>query len=184
MDYNDDGFTDIFLCGERHAFLYRNLRGQEFKNVSERTRIDRPCEGGTMAKIDDGRRVDAAIVTKTRLKVLRQRADGRFEMSYKRIIDGGTEVAAGRLNGDRNADFYVVQRGRPDADEPDSMLINRRGGRSFHRIDIPQTRAGKGDYVTSLDYDRNGRADFVVMNGFHKHTGPVRLLAGRRDGGG
>jgi hypothetical protein len=33
--------------------------------------------------------------------------------------------------------------------------------------------------VTSLDYDGNGRTDFLVMNGFHEHPGPVRLLATR-----
>ena len=57
------------------------------------------------------------------------------------------------------------------------MLLNRRQGKSFKSIRIPQTRRGKGDYVTSLDYDRNGRDDFVVLNGYHKHAGPVRLLA-------
>ncbi len=60
------------------------------------------------------------------------------------------------------------------------MLLNRRGGRGFKRIRIPQTRRGKGDYVTSLDFDQNGRTDFLVMNGSHKSRGPVRLLVTRR----
>jgi len=129
--------------------------------------------------MDRGRRPDVVIASKTRLKVMHQRGNGTFKLVENRRLHGGTEVAAGRVDSDARPDLYVVQRGRADADERDLMLLNRRGGRRFRSVRIPQTRKGKGDYVTSLDYDRNGRADFLVMNGFHKRRGPVRLLATR-----
>ena len=180
VDYNLDGFDDIFLCGERHAFLYRNVRGNRFENVSRPANVDFPCESALMARLDSGARPDVAIASKTRLKVLHARRNGTFRLVYKRNLTGGTEIASGRVNGDARADIYVVQRGRPDADQPDLMLINTRGGRRFRNVGIPQTRLGKGDFVTSLDYDRNGRTDFFVQNGYHKHAGPNRLLATRR----
>lgn len=180
VDYNGDGFDDLFVCGERHAFLYRNVHGNRFKNVSRRANVDFPCESALMARFSGDARPDIAIVTKTRLKLLLQRRNGTFRRSSKRRLEGGTEIAAGSVNGDSLADLYVVQSGKPDADEPDLMLLNRRGGRGFKNIRIPQTRRGKGDYVTSLDFDQNGRTDFLVMNGSHKSRGPVRLLVTRR----
>ena len=32
---------------------------------------------------------------------------------------------------------------------------------------------------TFIDVNGNGRSDFLVMNGYFKHPGPVRLLATR-----
>jgi len=177
IDYNRDGFDDLFVCGERHAFLYRNVNGNRFENVSERANVDFPCEGAVMARFDGDLRPDVAIVTKVRLKVLHQRSNGSFGLVSKRRLKGGEEIAPGRVNGDSNADLYVVQSGDPE--RPDLMLLSRRGGRGFKSINIPQTRRGKGDYVTGLDYDKNGRTDFVVMNGNGKQRGPVRLLATR-----
>jgi len=179
IDYNGDRRPDLFVCGERRAYLYRNVRGRRFKDVSRRAGVDVPCEGGLIAAMDRGRRPDVVIASRTRLKVMHQRGNGKFKLVENRRLHGGTEVAAGLVDSDARPDLYVVQRGRADADERDLMLLNRRGGRRLRSIRIPQTRKGKGDYVTSLDYDRNGRADFLVMNGFHKRRGPVRLLATR-----
>jgi hypothetical protein len=179
VDYNNDGFDDLMVCGERHVFLYRNEAGERFTNVSRQAGIDVPCEGALMARMNGGADEDLVVVTKTRLTVLHQRAGERFEVVHERRIRGGTEVAAGPVNGDSRPDLYVVQRGAADNDAPDLMLLNQRGGRDFRSVDMPQTRRGKGDYVTSFDYNQNGREDFVVLNGFHKHPGPVRLLATR-----
>lgn len=96
-----------------------------------------------------------------------------------RRLHGGREIASGRVNADGLDDLYVVQYGRPGHDRPDRLFLDGNGGRRLRSIRIPQTRRGKGDYVTSLDYDGNGRSDFLVMNGYFKHPGPVRLLATR-----
>ncbi len=180
VNYNDDRWPDLFVCGERRAYLYRNVSGRRFKDVSRRAAIDKPCEGGLMTAIDHDGRPNVVIASKTRLKTMTQRGNGTFKLVQNRRLHGGTEVAAGLVDGDARPDLYVVQRGRADADERDLMLLNRRGGRRLRSIRIPQTRKGKGDNVISLDYDRDGRADFLVMNGFHKQRGPVRLLAARR----
>lgn len=84
------------------------------------------------------------------------------------------------MNSDRRADLYVVQSGPIDKDRPDLMLLNQRGGSDFDKIDIPQTSRGKGDFVAPIDYDRNGRDEFIVMNGHLKAEGPIRLIAFRQ----
>lgn len=188
IDYDRDGFDDLFVCGERHAFLYRNIRGRRFENVTRKA-VKTPCEGALMARINGDGRPDLVIVGRagkrvcpgcagSRIKVAFQTRRNTFErFAYVRRASGVAEVAAGRVNADRRPDLYVLRRGRPGRDLPDLMLINRRDGRDFKSVPMPQTRRGKGDYVTNLDYDRNGRDDFVVLNGFHQHRGPVRLIA-------
>jgi hypothetical protein len=181
VDYDADGWTDLLVCGERHLFLYRNVMGRQFRDVSRRAGVAIPCEGVVMAKMNHDERPDLAVVTWSRLRVLLQRRDHTFTAPRTaRRLHGGREIAAGRVNADGLDDLYIVQNGRPNHDRPDRLLLDEAGGRRLRSIHIPQIRRGKGDYVTSLDYDGNGRADFLVMNGFHEDPGPVRLLATQR----
>ena len=181
IDYDRDGWEDLLVCGDDRLFLFRNVRGRRFDNVSARARVNVPCEGALMTRINGDGRPDLVTVTRTRLKVMHQAKNGRFggKPAHKRKLRAGAEVAAGKVDRDSRPDLYVLRRGKPGKDPPDLMLLNRRGGERFEKLKIPQTRRGKGDYVTSFDYDRNGRDDFVVLNGYHKHPGPVRLLAAK-----
>ena len=180
IDYNADGWDDLLVCGERHVFLYRNVRGTKFRDVSRAARVAIHCEGVVTANLNHDELPDLAVVTWPHLQLLLQRHDNTFtrpRMTHR--LHGGREIAAGRVNADGLDDLYIVQTGRPGHDQPDRLFLNEKDGRRLRSIPIPQTRRGKGDYVTSLDYDGNGRADFLVMNGFHEHPGPVRLLATR-----
>jgi hypothetical protein len=178
VDYNRDGREDLLVCGEKHIFLYRNVRNNRFDNVSGSAGVSTPCEYAVMAKVNGDAKPDLVYITKRRLKVVLQKR-GRFRQrpTYTRKLRGGTEVETGFVNGDNRPDLYVVQRGPTDRDFPDLMLLNKRQGDDFESIKIPQTRRGKGDHVAPIDHDRNGRTDFIVMNGFHKARGPIRLVA-------
>jgi hypothetical protein len=179
VDFNRDGWDDLLVCGERHLFLFRNLRGKRFRDVSRRAGIAMPCEGVVMAKLNHDGRPDLAVVTWSHLRVLTQRRKGIFRRTHVQRLRGGREVASGTVNGDGLDDLYIVQMGPAGRDRPDRLFLNENGGRRLRPIAVPQTRQGQGDYVTSLDYDGNGRSDFLVMNGQLKHPGPVRLLATR-----
>jgi hypothetical protein len=67
-------------------------------------------------------------------------------------------------------------RGDDARNRRDLLLVSREHGRSFVSVRIPQTTRGSADDVIALDHDRNGLADFVVLNGRQK-AGPVQLLA-------
>jgi hypothetical protein len=43
-------------------------------------------------------------------------------------------------------------------------------------MEIPQPAAGRAQDVLALDYDRNGRTDFVTLNG-EDIAGPLKLTA-------
>jgi hypothetical protein len=178
IDYNGDRKEDLLVCGEKHIFLYRNVRNNRYDNVSGSAGVSTPCEYAVMAKVNGDAKPDLIWITSRRLTVVLQKR-GRFRQrpSFHRKIRGGTEVETGFVNGDQRPDLYVVQRGPTDKDFPDLTLLNKRQGDDFESIKIPQTRRGKGDHVEPIDHDRNGRTDFIVMNGFHKAQGPIRLLA-------
>jgi hypothetical protein len=61
---------------------------------------------------------------------------------------------------------------------PDFLLLN--DGLRFTSVDVPSA-TGAGDLVEPLDYDRNGTADFLVLNGAGA-TGPVQLMRLRSSG--
>jgi hypothetical protein len=75
------------------------------------------------------------------------------------------------VNADGRDDLYIVRGGTGNA--ADLLLISTRSGRRFRRAAIPQTRIGSADDVVSIDHDRNGLADFLVLNGLRK-PGPLR----------
>lgn len=177
VDFDGDGRDDLLLCGKKRLHLYRNVRNERFVNATDAIRKNRRCAATLMEDMDGDGRLDLVRVSRGRLTVLKQ-AQGRFRRVLDaRPLEGGRALAAGDVDGDGLPDLYVVQSGRANDDEPDVMLVNRRSGRKLEEIDIPQTREGVGDAVTAIDYDRNGRSDFVVLNGHRKAEGPIRLIA-------
>ena len=84
-------------------------------------------------------------------------------------------LAAGDASGDGRADIYVV-RGNDKYNKPDRLFVSKKAGTQFASVKIPTTSKGSADDVFALDYDRNGLADFVVLNGRTK-AGPIQLLA-------
>lgn len=191
VDYNGDGWTDILACGKEGIYLFRNLRGKRFREVGDRRRGRRSCAWAELARVDRGGRLELIRLNRRALTVHEQDRRGRFGPAvYRRPLRHGVSFAAGDVTGNRLDDIYVVRRGEvaPNgapigsrrSDRPDAMLINRGRGRGFQRMRIPQLKLGRGDTVTAIDHDGDGRAAFVVMNGHRKARGPVQLITFKR----
>jgi hypothetical protein len=181
-DIDADGDQDLVYCagfpfGGRPSGLriMRNERGR----LRDRTQAlgARPIGDIDVALADvsgDGR-LDLIQLRRDRLRVSRWTSQG-YRRIYDARISHGVAVAAGDASGDGRADLYVVRAGGHTGNPRDFLLVSRRGGRDFTSVRIPQTRAGSADDALALDYDGNGLADFVVLNG-KKRPGPVQLLA-------
>lgn len=180
-DYDGDGRTDLLVCGEKGVRLYRNFRERNFRDVTARKQIRMGCVEARLARIDRSGRPGLIRLGSQALTVHKQRPGGRFGPPvFRRRIGHAEAIAVGDSTGNRLADIYVLRRGVRNRDKPDTMLLNRRRGREFRRVPIPQLRRGRGDAVTTIDHDGNGLADFIVMNGHRKVRGPVDLIAFQR----
>jgi hypothetical protein len=126
--------------------------------------------------MDQDRVPDIVAVTPWELRVLLRRGS-RYVTGYRRTLTSAVSVAAGDVNGDRYPDLYIAQ-GTMDRQVRDVMLVNNGGGRSYRSMGIPQARSGTAEEVVAVDHDRNGLADFLVLNGRGSlRAGPIQLIA-------
>ncbi len=111
-----------------------------------------------------------------------RRADGdlgHIVMSHR--LRHGHGVAVGDIDGRNGQDILVVQGCVGNENEPDMLFLNDGSGRSWHRLTLARGVPGCGDVAASLDFDRDGKDDFVVLNGGGSNgrldlPGPDQLL--------
>ena len=101
-------------------------------------------------------------------------SNGVLAKAYELPVSGAVALATGDVNADGRPDIYVARSTTNNAGH--LMLINGGDGKSYVSMTIPQPGAGSADDVLALDYDGNGRTDFLTLNGWNVY-GPVKLTA-------
>ncbi len=183
-DIDGDRDHDLLVCA-RFPYdgrapglrIYRNFGGRLLERSKQLGIKPIGDTDVALAHINgDGRR-DLIQMAGNRVRVNKRTATG-FKKVLDIKIDKAVAIATGDVNGDKRADIYVV-RGGSDMNRNDRLLINNGKGTAFTSVVIPQvgTGQGRGDDVVALDYDKNGRTDFVVLNGKGVVAGPIQLLA-------
>jgi len=182
-DYDGDGLDDLLLVyWDKRAVaptagirLYHNEPGTAFTDVTGETGIESVGErDALLVDLDGDDRPDLVQLSPDRLVASLAR-DGHFERAYEHEVSEGTALAAGDADGDGDMDLYVLQ-GKSDGGAHDLILRNDGDGRSFTRIDVPEVWGGSEDDVIALDYDADGRTDFLALNGRNSVRGPVQLI--------
>jgi len=97
-----------------------------------------------------------------------------FQQAYQLAFGQGVAMAVGDVDGDDRPDIYVARRTAGNAGH--LMLVNRDQATSFVSMGIPEPGAGRADDVLAIDYDGNGRTDFLTFNGWSV-DGPLKLTA-------
>jgi hypothetical protein len=183
-DVNRDGWDDLLVCGNAGLTLYVRQPATGF--------IERRAAYGLTSAIvhaarivdvsGDGRR-DLVAVTTDRLLVQLRRVDGTFApASISWPLARGHGLAVGDIDGQHGPDIFVVQACSNEVNVPDVLLLNNGMGTAWAPFrGLPGPVPGCGDVADDLDFDHDGRRDFVVLNGGYIRDsdvdiGPDQLL--------
>jgi len=189
LDYDEDGWTDLLLCRDKleEPALYRNEAGSGFALVAAPgLGLDKPVFDATATQLDDDGHAD--IVTASLNGFGYRRGEAGF-VPWQPVGEDGLEgsgrsVAAGDADGDGKTDVYGVV-GNAGRSNPDDIVFRQDDAAThplgFTRIAAPPAN-GAADQVTALDRLGNGRASFLVQNGYGRlaTAGPVQLVRLRR----
>jgi FG-GAP-like repeat len=179
VDYNGDGDQDLLVCGWKKLFLFDNVGGTGFNNVTSQKGIFGNAADARLVDLDGDNALDLVRLKAREVTVRYGNGSGGFgQAAVIASITAGEGLAFGRFDSDTTTDIYVLaSRRNGTGDKPDKILFNG-GNRTFTAQTIPSAR-GAGDDVAALDYNQDGRADFVVTNGDRKFSGPVQLFTWR-----
>jgi hypothetical protein len=178
IDLDDDGWTDLLVCGRRRLFAYRNVSGNGFREVSHRWGIDLPrVRAAQPTDLDGDGDVDLATLGRSAVRVQYQEGDGFGRRHRVRRLAAGFDLSVNDVDADGDPDLFVVQTCGGGSDRPDLLLRNRGEGTRFAVVRAPSPREGCGDAAAAIDTDGDGRDAIVVMNGNGRDVrGPVQYL--------
>jgi VCBS repeat protein len=170
VDVNHDGWDDLLVCGRYELYLYVR-EGDHF--VRENVAYDVPTTQTEVARIEDvsGDGVlDLVMVHPRSLEVRLGDANGRFsDLVYVQPLGHGHGLAIGDIDGRNGPDIYAVEGCVQRVNVDDVLLLNGGDGRTWTQAGLPALPAGElagcGDTADTLDFDRDGKDDFIVLNG-------------------
>ena len=179
VDFDRDGDQDLLVCGLNRLRLYQNRGGTGFSDVSSQKGISGNSVDARLVDLDGDGAHDLLRLSPTQLIVRYGNGAGGFGPGVTlTTLTAAEGLAFARFDLGATLDVYVLaSRGRNRNDQPDKILLNA-GNRSFTAQTIA-ANSGSGDDVAALDYNQDGRGDFVVSNGDRHIAGPVQLFTWR-----
>jgi len=179
-DIDADGDDDLLLCtGEPVGGVPAGVRvfintGSAFVDRTDSLGLGQSGAAAiSVADFNGDGALDVAELSR-KLLTVKLRSGASFTKSYSLTMSAAVAMAVGDVNGDGRPDIYVSR--RTAGNQGHLMLVNDGNGTGFTSMAIPQPGAGRADDVLAIDYDGNGRTDFVTLNGWFG-AGPVTLTA-------
>jgi VCBS repeat protein len=179
LDVDGDGWDDLLLCGKIHLFVFLRKGGRFVQNASALGVAPEGARSARIARLDVNDRLDLVVVRQGQLEIQHGRRDGTFGPVRDRwLLRNGTGLAVGDVDGIHGNDILAVQGCVDGVNQPDSLFVNRGSDRGWYRMRLTGDVIGCGDVAAAIDFDRDGKDDFVVMNGrpIQGGKGPDQLL--------
>jgi hypothetical protein len=181
-DWDNDGDPDLLvLPGNVPPIAYEN-EGGAFTRVSLHPATTRVWKSAAWGDYNADGWIDVHLVRRKRAVVLRNSPSGFLMVDPHPLVNGRMSEWLD-LENDGDLDLFIVKGATglypgPEATNyPDVVLVNKRG--VFEPLRQPALAGpskGSGDTVTVTDYDRDGRTDILVTNGYQTRSGPLWLI--------
>jgi Tfp pilus assembly protein PilF len=166
VDYNNDGYLDLYLVNHLSNVLYYHFEPKKFQNVAASAKVTGDGSGSSscFADFDHDGDLDLYLANQGYNQFFRNNLDGTFtEESSKMGIKGdknfSREAAFGDFDDDGDLDFFVV-----NEDASNILYTNLRQGQ-FADITSESGLENQGGSiaVSSGDYNNDGWQDLVVI---------------------
>lgn len=171
LDIDGDGRDDLLLCGKEELFVYLRRGGGFVRaNGAYGLAAEPRANGAHLEDLSGDGVLDIVLVHPKETVIRLGGPDGRFgEPVWRREIGLGHGLAVGDVDGRDGPDVYAVMGCLDRENVPDLLLLNGGDGRTWTQADLPALPpgelAGCGDTAEMTDFDRDGLADVVVLNG-------------------
>jgi hypothetical protein len=166
VDVNGDGWDDLLVCGRYGLLLY--LRDGDHFRIAN-TDFAVPTDAATAARFvdlnDDGL-LDLVTVDWHSFQIRLGGSGGVLGPPVRsRALGHGHGLVIGDIDGRNGPDVLVIQGCLSRANLDDILLLNGGDAKTWHHVHVPPVTDGCGDTGTAIDFDKDGKADFVVLNG-------------------
>ena len=104
---------------------------------------------------------------------------GKFTVAHRMPMTNAFRVAVADATGDGHPDIYVMRtRNAPGPDIADLLLLSEGTYDDYTSVELPTVPGTvRDDEVYPIDYDRDGKSEFLVLHGHSIHPAPIQLIA-------